>query len=641
MTQNAVANIMSQVNLQDKEPTSMWGKFKNFAGSDGGRMLLGGLGTALAVGLSGGDTKKALAYGLQGAGNVANNIYQREERAKKRYDDAMQTALQWQNQEANRELQKTLQADRIKAQQDLAQTNYDKAIDLLIGKSIIEEQAKETQRIAEDKYYNDLYTKAGLTPEQITYANLQRKGINPSDMTSQMAYYTLYNPNATPEQKELAREQLVNIANVNKDISNITRPNPTMADVVGYAKDLNISATPESLNNAIASGDFNDLVFEQKFKPLTGDAALIKFLMDNGKSFEESLGIVGRLTPEQKNQMELNLAQGKSNIKVGEHQQISNIDTNAYGTKAGIDFGYQQQGADAQLGRDKEIEGYKFDLGEKKADNALTREKVMADYNAKIAQAKAEQEALLKEIAAQEEYERNVRLEGFKAGLPSERQRQVTEMSIVSGIPEKDIYEQMYNKIVKEGKQLDFTPSQVATAVGKGAISPETGNSLVGQEIFQAPISAEDKEYNKQVAKNKATAEKGLASAKAMKPQVEQALSRAKDAARDGSGLGIVGGALTKVGFNPFDNSARNFADIQSANSQMNAYLRQKLQATGLTGTELNSAVEAEAYRYTISPYDDEDVILRKITNFENDFLKDAPVEDVNTDNGFRVVGVR
>ena len=637
---NTVSNVMGQVKLQQQEPT-MWEKFKDFAGSNTGKMVLGGLGTGLAVGLAGGDTKQALAYGLKGAGNIGNSIYRKNELNKKRYDDAMQTALQWRNQEANRELQKTLQADRIQAQKDLAQTNYDKAIDLLIGKSIIEEQAKEKQRIAEDEYYNDLYTKAGLTPEQITYANLQRKGINPSDMTSQMAYYTLYNPNATPEQKELAREQLVNIANINKDIKDITRPNPTMADVIGYAKDLNISATPESLNNAIASGDFNDLVFEQKFKPLTGDAALIKFLMDNGKSFEESLGIVGRLTPEQKNQMELNLAQGKSDIKVGEHQQISNIDTNAYGTKAGIDFGYQQQGADAELGRNKELKGYEFDLGEKKADNALTREQVMADYNAKIAQAKAEQEALLKEIAKDEALKRDMELAKYKTSLPTDKQREVTEMSIASGIPEKDIYEQMYNKMVKEGKQLDFTPSQVATAVGKGAITPETGNSLVGQKIFQAPISAEDKEYNKQVAKNKATVEKGLASAKAMKPQVEQALSRAKDAARDGSGLGVFGGALTKVGFNPTDNSARNFADIQSANSQMNAYLRQKLQATGLTGTELNSAVEAEAYRYTISPYDDEDVILRKITNFENDYLKDAPVEDVNTDNGFRVVGVR
>jgi hypothetical protein len=640
-TEKAVANVMSQVNIPVQEPTSMWQKFKDFAGTKGGRMLLGGLGTAGVASLAGLGGDRALVAGIGATGETARNLYnQEQDRLAWEEKEANRQAM-LDNQKANRELQKTLQADRIQAQKDLAQTNYNNSLDLLTQKATIEEQSKKRQREAEDTYYNDLYVKAGLTPEQITYANLQRKGINPSDMTSQMAYYTLYNPNATPEQRQLAKEQLINIANVNKEIKDITKPNPTIKDVIGFGKDAGLSVTPESLNTAIASGNYNDLVFEQKQKGLTGDAALIKFLMDNGKGFDEALGIVGRLTPEQKNQMELNLAQGKSDIKVGEHQQISDIDTNAYGTKAGIDFGYQQQGADAELGRDKELKGYEFDLGEKKADNALTREQVMADYNAKIAQAKAEQEALLKEIAAQEEYKRNVRLAEFKASLPSERQRQITEMSIASGIPEKDIYQQMYNKMEKEGKQLDFTPSQVATAVGKGAISPEIGNKLVGQNIFQAPVSAEEKEYNKQVAKNKAMAERGRANAEAMKPQVVQALTRAKKAARDGSGLGIIGGGLTKIGANKIDGSSKNFADIQSANSQMNAYLRHKLEATGLTGGELNSALEAEGYRYTISPYDDEGVVLRKITNFENDYLTDAPIEDVNTSDGFEIVGVR
>lgn len=633
--ENAVANIMSQINLQEQEPTSMWGKFKNFAGSDTGRKLLGGLGSAATIALMGGGARNALYAGVLGAGKTADNLYtQEQDRLAWAEKEANRKAL-IDNQEANRELQKTLQTNSIKAQKDLAETNYNKALDLLNTKATLEEQAEIKRKKAEDDYFNDLYVKVGLTPEQITYANLQRKGIDPNNMTSQMAYYTLYNPNATPEQKELAREQLVNIANVNKEIKDITKPSLTLDDIASGAKNFNISVKPDSFGDYIKSGNLSDLVWTDK--PLSGDLGLLIYMRDTLKMpTDEALDRLGKMTQEQKKQMELQAAQGKSDIKVGEHQQISNIDTNAYGTKAGIDFGYQQQGADKQLDRDKDLEGYKFDLGEKKADNALTREKVMADYNAKIAQAKAEQEASLNKIAKDEALRRDMELAKYKASLPSERQRQITEMSIASGIPEKDIYQQMYNKMEKEGKQLDITPSQVATAVGKGAISPEIGNSLVGQEIFQAPISAEDKEYNKQVAKNKATVEKGLASAKAMKPQVEQALSRAKDAARNGSGLGIFGGALTKVGFNPIDNSARNFADIQSANSQMNAYLRQKLQATGLTGTELNSAVEAEAYRYTISPYDDEDVILRKITNFENDYLTDAPIDD-----GFRIVGVR
>ena len=58
---NVVSNVMGQVKLQQQEPT-MWEKFKDFAGSNAGKMVLGGLGTGLAVGLAGGDTKQALAY---------------------------------------------------------------------------------------------------------------------------------------------------------------------------------------------------------------------------------------------------------------------------------------------------------------------------------------------------------------------------------------------------------------------------------------------------------------------------------------------------------------------------------------------------------------------------------------------------
>lgn len=53
----------------------------------------------------------------------------------------------------------------------------------------------------------------------------------------------------------------------------------------------------------------------------------------------------------------------------------------------------------------------------------------------------------------------------------------------------------------------------------------------------------------------------------------------------------------------------------------MNALLRQKLQASGLTGSELNSALEADAYRYTIRPTDNENVIKQKIKSFREDYL--------------------
>lgn len=113
-----------------------------------------------------------------------------------------------------------------------------------------------------------------------------------------------------------------------------------------------------------------------------------------------------------------------------------------------------------------------------------------------------------------------------------------------------------------------------------------------------------------------------------MKPSVVSALDRATESLKSGTGIGPVGGTLTKFGFSPFGSSASNYANIESANTQMNQILRSKLKATGLTGSELNSAVEANAYRYTISPTDNEGVVLQKIENFKNDVLNaDKPVE--------------
>ena len=110
-----------------------------------------------------------------------------------------------------------------------------------------------------------------------------------------------------------------------------------------------------------------------------------------------------------------------------------------------------------------------------------------------------------------------------------------------------------------------------------------------------------------------------------MKPALLDALSRAETAADSGDGLGLLGATAEKIGLNVFGDSGNNYEDVKTANAQMNAYLRQKLQATGLTGSELNSAAEAEAYRYSISPWDTEDRIKRKIANFKADYLGNKP----------------
>lgn len=130
-----------------------------------------------------------------------------------------------------------------------------------------------------------------------------------------------------------------------------------------------------------------------------------------------------------------------------------------------------------------------------------------------------------------------------------------------------------------------------------------------------------DDAYLGEIGKKKAQSQKSEEDYRAMVPTVIDALDRAWEAASDGTGTGPIGGRFAAAGLNPWKNAGANYADIQSANTQMNTILRKKLGATGLTGSELNSAIEAQAYRYQIDPTDNEPIIKRKIQNFARDHL--------------------
>ena len=162
--------------------------------------------------------------------------------------------------------------------------------------------------------------------------------------------------------------------------------------------------------------------------------------------------------------------------------------------------------------------------------------------------------------------------------------------------------------------------------IGQGKTPEEAIN--IAFKINQNPsqsLTPYEKTRQMEQAKSDIEIERGNEDFDKMKSSVIDALSRAKESLASGTGVGPIAGALTKYGLSPFNSSASNYANIESANTQMNQILRAKLKATGLTGSELNSAVEANAYRYTISPLDNEGVVLQKIKNFENDILKEKP----------------
>lgn len=192
--------------------------------------------------------------------------------------------------------------------------------------------------------------------------------------------------------------------------------------------------------------------------------------------------------------------------------------------------------------------------------------------------------------------------------------------------------EQLMSQAIQEGKGVEDIARAVAPqnpelafkALQEEVKSKQAENLLKYKYESGAFMNPYEKRRIEKQAETDAEIEKGLAGAERMKPAVKSAIKRAIVSAESGTGIGPIGGKLTKYGINLLPDSGRNYADIESANSQMNAFIRQRLQATGLTGRELDAVSEANAYRYTINPTDNESIIKQKIKNFQDDYMQDS-----------------
>lgn len=577
-----VSNIMSQVEIkQDNEP-GLWGNFKKWAGSKGGRMTLGGLGTALGVGLSGGDFRDALGYGVIGAGNTAKTMYRNEQDAKHWADREAQRDLYWRNYEAGRQLQKVLQDDRIKAQMDLAKKQNEYALDELAAGYKYNQMGLDAADARAEKRQNKLFESLGLPPEMRPY--MAASALN-FDLGGAMDNYNrniLLDPNSTPEARAAAEQYF----EASKSFDTMMRPPLNLKDAAGIAKDAGLTLDVGAANEGRA-------VFENK--PATSpDTILLQNMTENGIPYSEALQRIGKMSTAE---------------KIAETARIERtkavISDNSYFKRGNFDYSNNQRAADAQLGRDK----------------------AMADYNAQIAEEKANNDIM-----------RSAMLELFKNSLSDTEQKKIQAYARFNNISEDEATAQLMDAVIQ--KQI----AEAEKAQKEAAVAGMTQQMQNAEYLNANPNLSEEargvfktqgttinlntkaeEEYRKAMAKNRAEREKGEQGVRMMRPAVEAAINRAETAAKNGSGIGIVGGFLAGLGLNPVARAGNNYADIKSANAQMNALLRQKLQATGLTGSELNSALEADAYRYTINPTDDEDVILRKLQNFRDDYLSDMP----------------
>lgn len=163
---SAVDNIMAQYQPK-QEQGGFWNGLKNFAGSDVGRMLIGGLGTAAAVGLSGGNGRDALRYGLMGAGNTMNSIDARKRYRDKLMKEQQERADRMAEAEKTRQLQIDLANKRIEANKAAADLAFERKLqEIAANRDFQRELAKENRQYALEDRQSDYDFRTKLANDQ-------------------------------------------------------------------------------------------------------------------------------------------------------------------------------------------------------------------------------------------------------------------------------------------------------------------------------------------------------------------------------------------------------------------------------------------------------------------------------------------
>ena len=348
------AERVMQYALPQPAPTpkdnSAWGRFKSFAGSNGGRTLMGGLGTALAVGLTGGNFKDALGYGVMGAGNTVDVLNRnkqyanqlalkqqeridavgKEQRENKFKLDLQDQALAKSKLLADYQLEKATQ--RLKDENELervaAEAERQRKIAAINGNPFLDDNQKQWQ-IAQlqsgsfdrNAYYTDKLSRDPNDGEALDYFNSQNRLRN------------VINPPAPLEFGDFA-----------KGVKNI-------ADAGGKAEDLTKFGTENGY----------DINFGPKPQSISSEMQAYREMVANGKAPEEALIASG-----------LN----KLQYNVGVEGAKAYLARGTHAANAGIDYGYETKGAyrDAKITEQKSQNDLMRDIKLKLFENSLPTE---------------------------------------------------------------------------------------------------------------------------------------------------------------------------------------------------------------------------------------------------------------------------
>lgn len=352
----------------------------------------------------------------------------------------------------------------------------------------------------------------------------------------------------------------------------------SIKDFAAATKDLaSANVDVDALNQYAADNGFGGLKFNPAEKKYAnGDVGLVQMMVDEGVPLMDAMSRVGKMSADEKLDYETKKAQNTGAIKFGYDSALANLNA------------------------------------ENALNNSVTLEAIK---NENAERGKLQQFNLdLQKMLAQSELDKD--FETFKSELPTETIRNAQQMSALSGEPVQNLLLQEYNQHQIEWRQkladIDYKQAQTAKIQRENSqpyISP------IDEYRQKAEIDAEVKQRNED-RKSQLEKEESAKQNAIMRPRVMKAISRAEDALKDGTGLGQFGG----WGWTS-ENGGKNRAAIQSAQAQINTVMRGMLKEMGVGSTELNSAAEAAAYRYTISPNMPISQIEQIIENFKQDYL--------------------
>ena len=567
----AVDNIMAQ--YQPKQEGGFWNGLKNFAGSNLGRMTLGGLTGAAIGGLTGRNVNEALLGGIAGATGAAKGITSRNQYFNNLAEKRQERADRMAEAEKLRQHQLTVQANTIQANKDAAELEFERRMEAIReGRDYAEQQKTKNRQ------------------EKIDAINS--------------------NPYLSDEQKAWQISQ-IDIPEFNNDAyygSMLVR-DPNNQDALNYF-------TNKAKLNSIINPKTPTSAFSQDLKTLTEDY---------GIPVDEALDYLGKRSMEQ----EIGLAGGKAEAEArGKTPYTMAIDNN------------KSQNA---LSNDITMAGINH-------KNNVAMEGLKHDYNV----ATEDQRHNNAIAVADNKLKNDMLFENYKRNLPPEK---IIEAGYIAQSLQKDGYDVTAGDILYQGYKKDvlgnantvanigqtiastdktkaeipFVPQKMTADIAYTKSQTAKNNFETGQQSQPGTVvngvtltgnKTYDTEALKQKAKNESEREKAELKREVaqrrnaeMMPRVMQSINRAYKALEDGTGLGQFGGwAFTT------DKGGQNRADIKNAQAQINTAMRGLLSELGVGATEMNSAAEANAYRYVLAPDMSEGEIKRVLDNFVADY---------------------